>query len=211
MALSMKIEVIRNAEELEQVTPFQVDCLLWGTKFSPKTYGYIGFVPGDGFYLKMVCEEADPLRSYKADQDPVYQDSAMEAFFMFESDKERGAKPTYLNFEVNANGALLAAYGTGRIYRSYFGKEELALFNCKAEIEPDKWYFTLRIPLEILERVYGALDLGTGSEFSCNFYKLSETASIEHYASYSPILTDIPSFHLPEYFAQAEIVNSAEA
>ena len=34
-----------------------------------------------------------------------------------------------------------------------------------------------------------------------------EKKEIEHYASYSPILTDIPSFHLPEYFAQAVIVS----
>ena len=40
--------------------------------------------------LKMVCVEKDPLRTYIADQDPVYQDSAMEAFLQFESaGKER--------------------------------------------------------------------------------------------------------------------------
>ena len=32
-------------------------------------------------YIKLVCEEKDPLRVYKEDQDPVYKDSAMEAFF----------------------------------------------------------------------------------------------------------------------------------
>ena len=34
-------------------------------------------------YIKLVCEEKDPLRVYKEDQDPVYKDSAMEAFFQF--------------------------------------------------------------------------------------------------------------------------------
>lgn len=87
MAASIKVETIRSREELEEVTPFQVDNLLWGTKKIPKTYGYLGFVPNDGFYLKMICEEADPLRTYTKDQDPVYQDSAMEAFFLFESGK----------------------------------------------------------------------------------------------------------------------------
>lgn len=36
---------------------------------------------GEGLYIKLVCEEKDPLRVYKEDQDPVYKDSAMEAFF----------------------------------------------------------------------------------------------------------------------------------
>lgn len=35
----------------------------------------------EGLYIKLVCEEKDPLRVYKEDQDPVYKDSAMEAFF----------------------------------------------------------------------------------------------------------------------------------
>ena len=107
----MDVEILQNSSELEMTRPFRVETLLWGTKKIPETYGYLGFVPGDGFYLKMVCEEADPLRTYTEDQDPVYQDSAMEAFVMFESDREREGFPIYMNLEVNANGALLAAYG----------------------------------------------------------------------------------------------------
>ena len=75
-----------------------------GTKEIPATYGYMGFVPGDGFYIKMVCEEKDPLRAYENDLDPVYRDSAMEAFFMFESEKERSGLATYLNFEAMPMG-----------------------------------------------------------------------------------------------------------
>ena len=75
--MSMKVEVINSAKELEELSPFHVECLLWGTKEIPATYGYMGFVPGDGFYIKMVCEEKDPLRAYENDLDPVYRDSAM--------------------------------------------------------------------------------------------------------------------------------------
>lgn len=98
----MDVEILQNSSELEMTRPFRVETLLWGTKKIPETYGYLGFVPGDGFYLKMVCEEADPLRTYTEDQDPVYQDSAMEAFVMFESDREREGFPIYMNLEVNA-------------------------------------------------------------------------------------------------------------
>lgn len=205
----MNVEILNQVQELENTEPFQVDCLLWGTKAIPKTYGYLGFVPGDGFYLKMICEESDPMRTYTADQDPVYQDSAMEAFFMFESEQDRTGRleaPVYLNFEVNANGAMMAGYGKERIYRSYFPKETMQKFACRTEIRDDSWSLELRIPTEVLEEIYGPLHLGAGSRFSCNFYKLSETAKIEHYASYSPIRTEIPSFHLPEFFASAQIV-----
>ena len=77
----IEVPVIESADELEKVQPFFVEHLLWGTKQIPETYGYLGFVPSDGFYLKMVCKEKDPLRVYEKNQDPVYRDSAMEAFF----------------------------------------------------------------------------------------------------------------------------------
>ena len=73
--------VDRNKELLESVELFKIENLLWGTEKIAKTYGYIGFVPGEGLYIKLVCVEKDPLRVYKEDQDPVYKDSAMEAFF----------------------------------------------------------------------------------------------------------------------------------
>ena len=95
----MRIEVpaISSAEELENVEPFRVEHLLWGTTQIPETYGYLGFVPSDGFYLKMVCKEKNPLRVYEKNQDPVYRDSAMEAFFQFDSERERNTNALYLN------------------------------------------------------------------------------------------------------------------
>lgn len=206
--MSMEVSVIRSAKELERVEPFRVEYLLWGTKKIPDTYGYLGFVPGEGFYLKMVCEEADPLRTYTNALDPVYRDSALEAFFEFEAAKERIVPPIYLNFEVNANGALLAAYGTRRTYRTYFAKEEMDSFDCKAQIDADKWSMSLHIPIGILEKIYGPLELKVGSEFTCNFYKISEAKEMEHYASCFPILSEIPSFHMPEFFGTAKIVDS---
>ena len=79
----MEVRLIENKELLESVEMFKIENLLWGTEKIAKTYGYIGFVPGDGLYIKLVCEEKNPLRIYKKDQDPVYKDSAMEAFFQF--------------------------------------------------------------------------------------------------------------------------------
>lgn len=200
----MKVEIIKNAADLESVTPFHVDKLLWGTKSIPKTYGYIGFVPGDAFYLKMICEESEPLCTYTHDMDPVYRDSAMEAFFQFEADIER-LQAIYLNFETNSCGALLAGYGKERIYRSYFTKEMCRALQSTAKVEKDFWTWNLKIPVSILEEIYGPLHLGEGSTFTCNFYKISETKEVEHYASYSPILSKIPSFHLTEFFETAVI------
>lgn len=204
--MKLEVAIIQTKEELTRLIPFKVEHALWGTKEFPETYGYIGFVPGDGFYLKMVCKESDPLRNYMDDNDPVYKDSAMEAFLMFEPPAFRSPLTLYLSLEANANGALLAAYGEKRMYRTYFTGEEHKAFECRAQMEENEWSVEMRVPIWLLEKVYGSLYLEEGSYFTCNFYKISETAEIEHYASYSPILTSIPSFHLPEFFAEAEIV-----
>ena len=204
----MIVEVIGSKKELEDVEPFYVEQLLWGTQSIPKTYGYLGFVPKEGFYLKMVCEEKEPLRTYENVLDPVYRDSAMEAFFQFETERGGRGSAVYLNFEVNANGALLAAYGSGRTYRTFFTKEELEAFDCNAAVEEERWNFQLHIPLKILEEIYGPLNLGRGSRFSCNFYKISEAKEIEHKASCFPNQSEIPSFHMPEYFGEAVIAET---
>lgn len=197
----MNVKIIKNPDELNMTTPHEITHLLWGTRSIPRTYVYIGFVPGDGFYVRMVCEEKDPRRTYTEPQDPVYQDSAMEAFLLFSHDGE--APGTYLNFEINANGALLAAYGPNRTYRSYFSPEEFRHFRPAAEVKEDHWSASVHIPLSILEHIYGPLDLKKGSTFYCNFYKISESQDIEHYAAYAPIISPVPSFHMPEYFAES--------
>ena len=41
----MEVEIIRNKDELDQVKPFFIEHLLWGTESIPKTYDYIGCLP----------------------------------------------------------------------------------------------------------------------------------------------------------------------
>ena len=77
----MEVRLIENKELLESVELFKIENLLWGTEKIAKTYGYIGFVQGEGLYIKLVCEEKDPLRVYKEDQDPVLQRQCYGGFF----------------------------------------------------------------------------------------------------------------------------------
>ena len=49
----MEVRLIKNKELLESVELFKIENLLWGTEKIAKTYGYIGFVPGDGLYIKL--------------------------------------------------------------------------------------------------------------------------------------------------------------
>ena len=164
----MEVRLIENKELLESAELFKIENLLWGTEKIAKTYGYIGFVPGEGLYIKLVCGEKNPLRIYKKDQDPVYKDSTMEAFFNL--------------------------------------KEMIRKMKCSAEIQEEQWNVNLTLPIEILEQVYGKLNLQEGSDFRCNFYKICETKEYEHYAAYRCVESEQPNFHLPEYFENAVIL-----
>jgi len=106
---------------------------------------------------------------------------------------------------MNANGALHAKYGRGRRGRTPLTPEELQAFACRAQMEPDCWRVRLTVPLTLLEQVCGRDPLTPGALFWCNFYKISESPQIEHYASYSPIDSPNPNFHRPSCFAPARL------
>ena len=83
----------------------------------------------------MTCEEADPLRTYIKMNDPVSQDSGMEAFLGFWSEET----PLYVNVEMNANGATLIQSGTERTDRTFFTEEQIRICQPQAVIEKNCW------------------------------------------------------------------------
>ncbi len=82
--MKLEVAIIERKEQLDDLIPFRVENALWGTEKFPPMYGYIGFIPQDAFYLKLICEEKNPLRVYTEINDPIYRDSVMEAYLMFE-------------------------------------------------------------------------------------------------------------------------------
>ena len=113
-------------------------------------------------------------------------------------------KPVAILF--GANGALLACYGKNKMNRIPFTPDQIRKMKCSAEIQEEQWNVNLALPIEILEQVYGKLNLQEGSDFRCNFYKICETKEYEHYAAYRCVGSEQPNFHLPEYFENAVIL-----
>ena len=143
----------------------------------------------------------------------VYKDSAMEAFFQFEPEQYK----SYINLELNSAGILRAQFGETRDERTFFNNEQMAQCKIQCGKEPiyshaeektlsaSMWWVQILLPLTLIEVFYGKIEVKEGSRLRCNFFKLSETAEIEHYASYTPIAHPVPNFHMPEFFAEAEV------
>lgn len=198
------VHIISTLDDLSRCHTFSVDQFNWGGDYRPTTCGRLGYLPDTGFILDMTCQEADPCRTYLHDGDPVYLDSAMEAFFCFAPEEE---KPCYLNFEMNANGAMLACYGRSRQNRMPFSVEHRQGLLCQANVLQDSWNIRLTLPLTLIEAIYPNISLEDGRRFTCNFYKIKESEGLTHFASFAPIQAPEPDFHLPEYFACARLLS----
>lgn len=195
---------LKTPKELSRCPAFLVNQFNWGGEYRPATSGRLGFLPGNGFLLEMECRESDPCRIYVKDNDPVYLDSAMEAFFCFAPEEDL---PCYLNFEMNANGAMLACCGRDRQKRTPLCASLKKGLSCRAQIGTQVWSIRLTLPLSLIAAVYPGWTPGTGSLFTCNFYKIKESEGRTHFASFAPIPTPRPDFHLPQYFARARILS----
>ena len=185
----------------EQGTRRTIDSLNWSehpyhplTTFSiahSGTHIYIDFFVRCN-YLRAVNYE---------NQSPVSQDSCVEFFVAPQCDNH------YWNFEFNCIGAINASHRTERKNPNRLTDDELSLVkryaSCgtKAFKEVEglfTWNLTIAIPLEMLGLKYD----GNPIKIAGNFYKCASATSQPHYLSWSPIETEKPDFHRPEFFGE---------
>jgi hypothetical protein len=200
--MEYKVCKIDALNEIEKGVRFDINHFNWNCVYKPKAYGYMAYLEGVGIIVRFITEEKNPKRTYLNPQDPVYKDSAVEVFVSFQ-EEQPNQESLYMNFEINANGAMLANFGFGRQDRKVLGQELYQQCHVKASVMENSWSVDLIIPLALIRELTGIEKLSSGDGFYCNFYKIAESKEIEHYASYSPIISEKPNFHLPEYFAKA--------
>ena len=145
---------------------------------------------------------ANSLRAlYEADGSPVYMDSCVE-FFVKRPDDE-----TYINFEFNCIGTCDASIRRSREEKVDLTPPQLDTILRYPSLprEPFKeksgyqgWSLLVVIPFRLLgikQRQFPQKLLG-------NFYKCADATESPHYLSWSPIQTEQPDFHRPEYFGE---------
>jgi hypothetical protein len=133
---------------------------------------------------------------------PVWEDSCVEFFFSLKGDEDH-----YYNFEFNAIGTILGAYGPDRHERNWLPSTILT----KIETFPSlgrtpieqidgqiSWILRVKIPAEVL--TFNQIENFTGLDGYANFYKCGDLLKEPHYLSWNPVLTDHPDFHTPRYF-----------
>jgi hypothetical protein len=140
--------------------------------------------------------------------DPVYRDSCVEIFL--QPKEGRG----YLNFEMNAGGALLASHVTDhrrtpegfaafRPLSEADGRRVAIRSSLPRVVEPEierptEWELAFYVPVALLEAYVGPIGPLGGQEWRANLYKCGDETSHPHWASWSPV--DALNFHLPHCF-----------
>ncbi len=171
----------------------------WTEGYTPEAYAQLICVEGKGFALKMTAMESDPTAIYTKYNDPVYKDSCLEFFVNFNTDNNK-----YMNFEMNSNGAFLAAIRTDRANKTPINM--LApLPKLTATKNDNSWTVEVFFSNDFIGKLFGKFSFARGEVFKGNFYKCGDETPIPHFGMWSPVDNETPDFHRPEFFGTLKI------
>lgn len=191
------IKTVADRSQVEEGNQVTIHTLNWEGNYAPVSYAKVCFVPGEGFVAKLWCEEADPMVRYENRNDPVWQDSCLEWFCNF---KPQYPAVGYLNFEVNANGAILSERGTGKFDRHFLSDLGIDYPEVTPFRTDSLWGYTLFVPLCVIEQAYGEASFKKGDLLRGSFFKCGFGGDRTHYICYNKVGGNIPHFHQPFFF-----------
>lgn len=152
------------------------------------------YVKGD--YIRAVAVE---------DQQAVWEDSCVEFFCQVPGEN------SYINFETNCIGTMVAARRKGRAEDVVpFTPEQMTTIKRWSSLGgrrpitdmddlPRDWEVEIRIPLKL---ILGERQATCPMTLKANFYKCGDKTRFPHFVSWMPIHTDQPDFHRPEFFGE---------
>jgi len=158
---------------------------------------------GTSIYLYYQVEEPE-IRAVNTEfNSPVWEDSCVEFFLAF------GGEVGYYNFEINAIGTVLGAFGIDRNKRFHLADSLLMSIETSPSLKRKPienkegrtfWSMRLIIPVRVFH--FSKIKNLSGMDAHANFYKCGDKLKHPHYLSWKPVLTSTPDFHLPRYFGQ---------
>ncbi|MBE3111460.1 MAG: hypothetical protein IMZ46_13310 [Acidobacteria bacterium] len=187
------------------IPSLQIDHYLWlGNGYRPPVEVKLCY-SRSSLHVRFRVGERRVRVKYVKFQDPVYKDSCVEFFIDAFPESRQG----YVNFETNAAGTLLAAFGPDRNNRKPLWPEDLSGFDvvssiggpCDGEHGGDIWTLEYKVPLALFLKIYGQ-EVLPGHRATANFYKCGDETEVPHYGAWNPVDTPSPDFHRPEFFGE---------
>ena len=186
---------------LDDADRLPIDRPQWGyTTYQKEVYAQI-VREENGFAVRFTVREKNPRRLWKDHFSPVHEDSCVEFFANFSPD----TTDWYINFEVNANGAMNLHFRRDRYETKEISKEEVDAFRIEAEVDRYFWRVTYHIGDDFIRKYYPDYDPEKADKMKCNLYKCGDRTLIPHYMAAFDLECTRPDFHRPEYFQYFEI------
>ena len=188
---------------ITEVNPLELSPLWERTPSSRKTQFRMACSDTDLFVYFEVSEPSAKAE-FREDGAPVWNDSCVELFIQSGVDRDK-----YHNFEFNAIGTCLSGFGAGRekrealsfeLYRKIRRFPELETKPFKETEMKKPWSLLVGIPFSVM----GGAEAFSEKRLKGNIYKCGNGMRFPHYMSWSPVLTDFPDFHRPEFFGTFE-------
>lgn len=179
-----------------------IDCRNWGEQFPYHPLTIFTIAHSAKYIYVDYFVRGNYLRAMNyTNNSPVAEDSCVE-FFLKVPGKEE-----YWNFEFNCIGTVNASHRVTRPNPTRLTDEEIAQIkiyaSCGARPFEEMeglfaWNLTIAIPFSLI-----GIDSDNKPEYiTGNFYKCGDKTGLPHYLSWSPILTEKPDFHRPEFFGK---------
>lgn len=149
----------------------------------------------EGMSVLMNSKEFHIRSEVKEQNGPVCTDSCMEFFF-----KPDPWDVNYMNFEFNPAGYLNLSIGPMRAPRVKLETDRRE-FSIQSVPNEGDWTLKFYIPDKFLLRYYDKIY----PVIRGNFYKCGDYTDHQHYAAWSEVISEIPDFHIPDFFGKLEL------
>lgn len=184
--------ILIDSKEWEKADVAKVTTINWNEfPHAPYTEARMLY-NANGIYIKFDSDEDNIIASFKNLNDHVFKESACEIFFM-----PNVSYPYYFNFEFNAIGTMRVGWGMGRADRVFLELDDISIFEIESKVKEKGFSVKVFIPysfiLSYVEEISAEYFLG-------NFHKCCEFKNPMHFATYYPVGTPSPDFHIPQYF-----------
>lgn len=180
-----------------------IEIINWGKfKYKPESRFNMAYSDREIFLKYYVREEFVKAEKSETNQ-MVCEDSCVE-FFVSPADDG-----IYYNIEFNPIGTCLTGSGTGRKDSNRLPADVIDLIRRKGSLGTFPfserkggifWTITVAIPYEVFFR--HPIKTLKGKTFRANFYKCGDFLTQPHYVTWSPVGTENPDFHRPEFFGK---------
>ena len=196
----MKTYIIKKTSDISLANVDYVNTWRWGKDYTP-VCPFRAVHTDDSLIISLRCYEKEPYAAVTKKNGYVCNDSCLEFFFSPSEDNSEG----YFNFEVNANPTYLFGFnpvGGKEEYIEWDDSEYDLKSTTGKDENGDFWQIDFTLPYALIKKYVPEASLESGSIMRGNVYKCGKHGQIEHYGTWSPVETDGPNFHKPEFYGK---------